>query len=243
MKSDRHQRLAQLLHEHDTLTTGALAQMLAVSPETVRRDLRLLQRQGLILRSHGQACILREDRQSHDAPFSARLKSHHSHKLDIARLALEWVSEGMVIALDASTTCWYLARQLPDMPLTVFTNSVRVCQEVAKRQRIRLISSGGVLDRTFASYENPALLSLLRQFDIDLFIFSCQGIDSEGGIWDARAWNADFKTLLLRRAAQSLLLIDKSKRERTGEVQIGTLAQVTEVITDETASARAALVG
>lgn len=243
MKSVRHQRIEQLLSEHDTLTTDALARLLAVSLETVRRDLRLLQKQGVILRSHGRARILRHDSATLDEPFSARLKSHHTHKLDIARLALGWISEGMVIALDASTTCWYLARQLPDMPLTVFTNSVRVCQEVAKRERITLISSGGVLDRTFASYENPALVSLLRHIDIDLFIFSCQGIDSEGGIWDAHAWNAEFKTLLLRRAAQSLLLIDKSKRERTGEVQIGTLEQVTEVITDDAAPALSAVAG
>jgi DeoR family L-fucose operon activator len=47
-------------------------------------------------------------------PFHMRLKSHYAHKADIAREALAWIDEGMVIALDASSTCWYLARQLPD---------------------------------------------------------------------------------------------------------------------------------
>nr|WP_243757188.1 hypothetical protein [Cronobacter turicensis] len=56
---------------------------------------------------------------------------------------------------------------------------------------------------------------------------------STGGIRDARSWNGQYKTLLLRRAAQSLLLVDRSKRNRTGEVQIGTLEQVAEVITQE----------
>lgn len=233
MKTLRHQKIVQLLLQHDMLTTESLARLLAVSQETVRRDLSQLQKQGVLLRSHGRARMLHHHGHSVDEPFSVRVKSHHTHKMDIARLALGWISEGMVIALDASTTCWHLARLLPDIPVTVFTNSVRVCQEMAKREQVRLFSSGGALDRVFASYENPALVSLLRHLDIDLFIFSCQGIDGQGGIWDAQGANAEFKTLLLRRSAQSLLLIDKSKRERTGEVEIGTLAQVTEVITDE----------
>jgi DeoR family L-fucose operon activator len=65
-----------------------------------------------------------------------RLKSHYAHKADIAREALAWIDEGMVIALDASSTCWYLARQLPDRPLHVFTNSQPICQELAKRDQI-----------------------------------------------------------------------------------------------------------
>ncbi|MBA1041426.1 transcriptional regulator, partial [Escherichia coli] len=68
-------------------------------------------------------------------PFHMRLKSHYAHKADIAREALAWIDEGMVIALDASSTCWYLARQLPDRPLHVFTNSQPICQELAKRDQ------------------------------------------------------------------------------------------------------------
>ncbi|ELY4220381.1 L-fucose operon activator [Cronobacter sakazakii] len=233
MKNERQQKIIRLLWAHEALSTQALAHRLAVSQETIRRDLSELQRAGKILRSHGRARALRRDVQSHDDPFQARMKSHHAHKMDIARNALNWLDAGMVVALDASTTCWYLARQLPDIPLTIFTNSVRVGQEVARREQITLISTGGILHRQAACYENPSLPALLKHIDIDLFLFSCQGIDEAGTIWDARSWNAEYKTLLLRRAAQSLLLIDRSKRNRTGDVQIGTLDQVTEVITQE----------
>jgi DeoR family L-fucose operon activator len=56
----------------------------------------------------------------------------------------------------------------------------------------------------------------LKSLEIDLFIFSCEGIDSHGALWDSNAFNADFKSLLLKRASQSLLLIDKSKFNRSG---------------------------
>ena len=69
-------------------------------------------------------------------PFHIRLKSHYAHKADIAREALAWIEEGMVIALDASSTCWYLARQLPDINIQVFTNSHPICQIRLLRQSL-----------------------------------------------------------------------------------------------------------
>ena len=138
----------------------------------------------------------------------------------------------MVIALDASSTCWYLARQLPDIDVTVFTNSQPICHELGKREQIRLVSSGGLLQRKYGCYVNPALLSQLKSMEIDLFIFSCEGVDNYGALWDSNIYNAEFKSLLLKRASQSLLLADKSKFNRSSAVSIGHLDNVTHIISD-----------
>lgn len=222
MKEARQQTIIDLLIQHHSLTTDVLSTQLNVSKETIRRDLSELQAQGKVLRNHGRAkCIHRENQDSGD-PFHIRLKSHFTHKADIAREALEWIEAGMVIALDASSTCWYLARQLPDIDIQVFTNSHPICLELGKREQIQLISSGGKLERKYGCYVNPSLISQLKLLDIDLFIFSCEGIDSHGGLWDSNRVNAGFKSLLLKRASQSLLLIDKSKFNRSGRPELGT---------------------
>ena len=148
MKAARQQAIVDLLTHHKSLTTEALSLQLNVSRETIRRDLSELQAQGKVLRNHGRAKVIhREDQDSGD-PFHMRRKSHYAHKAHIAREALAWIEEGMVIALDASSTCWYLARQLPDINIHVFTNSQPICQELAKREHIQLISSGGRLELT-----------------------------------------------------------------------------------------------
>ncbi|MGY5955412.1 L-fucose operon activator [Kosakonia sp. BK9b] len=233
MKAARQQTIVQLLTHHDTLTTAALAAQLNVSIETIRRDLSDLQTQGKIVRRHGRARTLHSPQQDGGEPFRTRLKSHYADKADIARHALNWIDEGMALALDASSTCFHLARQLPDMALTVFTNSLPVCQEMARRQNITLICSGGQLERSERCYVNPTLSSLLKTIEIDLFIFSCEGVSADGEMWDSTHHNAAFKAQLLRRAQQSLLLIDKSKFYRASEVKIGNLALVTQMITDE----------
>ncbi|MEG1209579.1 MAG: L-fucose operon activator [Leclercia sp.] len=238
MKNTRQQDLLRLLAACDWLTTDALAASLAVSKETIRRDLTQLQQQGKIVRQHGRARAIHPDHRDSGEPFGARLKSHYADKADIARLALDWVSEGMTLALDASSTCFHLARQLPDVTLTVFTNSLPICHEMAKRERITLICSGGTLERKYRCYVNPALVTQLKSLEIDLFIFSCEGVDEQGVMWDPTAHNAGFKTQLLSRASQSLLLIDKSKFQRSSEVKIGHLSEVTQLITDAQLSRR-----
>ncbi|EBC0840529.1 L-fucose operon activator [Salmonella enterica] len=232
MKAARQQAIVDLLINHKSLTTEALATRLNVSKETIRRDLSELQTQGKVLRNHGRAKYIHRENQDSGDPFHIRLKSHYAHKADIAREALAWIEEGMTIALDASSTCWYLARQLPDIPIQVFTNSHPIYQELGKRERIALISSGGQLERKYGCYVNPSLISQLKSLDIDLFIFSCEGIDGGGDLWDSNAINADFKSILLRRASQSLLLIDKSKFNRSGEARIGHLDDVTHIVSD-----------
>ena len=232
MKAARQQAIVDLLIHHQNLTTEVLALQLNVSKETIRRDLSELQTQGKVLRSHGCARVIQRENQNSGDPFHIRRNSHHAHKADAAREALTWIEEGMVIALDASSTCWYLARQLPDINIHVFTNSQPICQELAKREHLQLISSGGRLERKYGCYVNPSLISQLKPLEIDLFIFSCVGIDSDGALWDSNATNADFKSILLKRAAQSLLLIDKSKFNRSGEARIGHLDDVTHIISD-----------
>lgn len=232
MKAARQQAILDLLMNHTSLTTEALSLQLNVSRETIRRDLSELQSQGKVLRNHGRAKVIHRENQDSGDPFHIRLKSHYAHKADIAREALTWIEEGMVIALDASSTCWYLARQLPDIDLHVFTNSQPICQELSKRENIQLTCSGGTLQRKYGCYVSSSLISQLKSLEIDLFIFSCEGIDSDGALWDSNTVNADFKSLLLKRASQSLLLIDKSKFNRSGEARIGHLNDVTHIVSD-----------
>ncbi|HAS1783785.1 L-fucose operon activator [Enterobacter hormaechei] len=233
LRQTRQQDILNLMSKSDWLTTEALADKLSVSKETIRRDLQALQQQGKILRQHGRARLIRLDSRDSGEPFGARLKSHYADKADIARHALGWIGEGMTIALDASSTCFHLARQLPDIELTVFTNSLPICQEMAKRKRTTLICSGGTLERKYRCYVNPALVTQIKGLEIDLFIFSCEGVDEQGVLWDPSGHNAAYKALLLSRASQSLLLIDKSKFKRSSEVKVGQLSQVTEVIQSE----------
>ncbi|TDB56049.1 L-fucose operon activator [Photorhabdus luminescens] len=232
MRNERHQKIMDLLHHHESLTTSELSVALQVSKETIRRDLRFLQEHGHLLRLHGKAKSLNRETQDNGDPFNIRVKSHFSSKSLIAQRAVTWISEGMIIALDASSTCWYLAKQLPDINITIFTNSIRICHQLSKKKNIQLISSGGVLHRKYACYVSSSLIAQLKNLEIDLFVFSCDGIDANGDLWDSNIDNAEFKDILIRRSLQSILLIDKSKINRKSEIKIGNRSNITDIISN-----------
>ncbi len=232
MRNERHQKIMDLLHHHESLTTTELSVVLQVSKETIRRDLRFLQEHGYLLRLHGRAKSLNRETQDNGDSFNMRVKSHFSSKSLIAQQAVTWINEGMIIALDASSTCWYLAKQLPDINITIFTNSIRICHELSKKKNIQLISSGGVLYRKYACYISSSLITQLKNLEIDLFIFSCDGIDANGDLWDSNIDNAEFKEILIKRALQSVLLIDKSKINRKSEIRIGNRSNITDIISN-----------
>jgi DeoR family L-fucose operon activator len=71
---------------------------------------------------------------------------------------------------------------------------------------------------------------MVRNLDIDLFIFSCDGVDAAGNIWDTDNGNTLFKKFMLKKSLHSILLVDSSKMERSSEVMIGNVSAVTTVI-------------
>lgn len=229
-RQDRLAEIIALLNGNASLRVSELAAGLNVSKETLRRDLQYLQFKGLLVREYGRAKKLEGASEGPGMAFDSRSKSHAQRKTALAETAIEWITPGMCIALDASSTCWHLAKRLADQDLTVYTNSYRICAELEKKTRIRVLCSGGTLDRKYASYINDSPLHIVRHLDIDLFIFSCDGIDADGNIWDTDNGNALFKKFMLKKSLQTILLVDSSKIARSSEVVIGNVAAVTAVI-------------
>lgn len=229
-KQARLDEIVALLKGNASLRVNDLAESLNVSKETLRRDLKYLQLKGLLVREYGKAKSLKRPSDDPSVAFESRSKSHAQRKSLLADKAIEWITPGMCIALDASSTCWHLAKKLRDQPLTVYTNSYRICHELEKKAQIEILCSGGTLDRKYASYINDSPLHMVRNIDIDLFIFSCDGVDADGNIWDTDNGNTLFKKFMLKKSLQSILLVDSSKIERSGEVIIGQVSAVTTVI-------------
>lgn len=229
-KQARLDEIVALLQGNASLRVNDLAIELNVSKETLRRDLKYLQLKGLLIREYGKAKSLKRTSDDPSVAFDSRSKSHAQGKTALAQQALAWISSGMCIALDASSTCWHLAKKLDDQPLTVYTNSARICHALEKKKHIQILCSGGTLDRKYASYINDSPLHIVRNIDIDLFIFSCDGVDAEGNIWDTDNGNTVFKKFMLKKSLHSILLVDSSKIERSSEVIIGNVSAVTTVI-------------
>jgi DeoR/GlpR family transcriptional regulator of sugar metabolism len=122
----RQSLILQAVRSDGSARVSDLTQRLGVSDMTIRRDLEVLAKDGLVEKVHGGA-VLPGTPASHDPGFEAKLVLERPEKTAIARTAASLVRPGTAIALAAGTTTFALAQCLLDVPgLTIVTNSLRV---------------------------------------------------------------------------------------------------------------------
>jgi len=207
-----------------------LAELLCVTQETIRRDLDKLEEEGRIVRSHGGA-VAPEVTQG-ETPYFQREVINAAEKKRIARAALAFVREHDRIVLDASSTAWYLSAILPNMPLTVLTNSVKVALELAGKEKITVISTGGTLAPTSLSYVGPLAQRGLEHYHADKVFISCKGVHLQRGISESNELQAMVKQQMINIADQVYLLADHTKLGVQALTYVAPLNDVDRLITD-----------
>ncbi len=228
--ADRYARIVALVNERGSIRVSELSTLCQVTEETIRRDLDRLEKAGRLLRSHGGAVSLR-DRQP-ETPYAEREIMNAAEKQRIAREAVLMIKPGDRILLDASTTAWYMASLLPDMPLTVLTNSIRVAAELSGKERIDVISTGGQLSRRSMSFVGHLAERSLELYHVDKMFFSCKGFHLERGASESNELQAMVKRKMIAIAEQVILLCDSSKFGIQAFTHVATTSELDVVITD-----------
>ncbi|WP_339290450.1 DeoR/GlpR family DNA-binding transcription regulator [Paenibacillus sp. FSL E2-0201] len=228
--ADRYERIVELVNERGSIRVSELSTLCQVTEETIRRDLDRLEKAGRLLRSHGGAVSLR-DRQP-ETPYAEREIMNAAEKQRIAREAVLMIKPGDRILLDASTTAWYMASHLPDMPLTVLTNSIRVAAELSGKERIDVISTGGQLSRRSMSFVGHLAERSLELYHVDKMFFSCKGFHLERGASESNELQAMVKRKMIAIAEQVILLCDSSKFGIQAFTHVATTSELDVVITD-----------
>ncbi|MBT2291176.1 DeoR/GlpR transcriptional regulator [Paenibacillus albidus] len=228
--ADRYEKIVELVNERGSIRVSELSVLCQVTEETIRRDLDRLEKAGRLLRSHGGAVSLR-DRQP-ETPFTEREITSAAEKQNIAREAVMMIKPGDRIVLDASTTAWYMASQLPDMPLTVLTNSIKVAAELSSKERIEVLSTGGQLTRRSMSFVGPLAERSLDLYHVDKLFFSCKGFHFERGASESNEQQAMVKRKMIDIADRVILLADSSKFGIQAFTHVAKTEELHEIVTD-----------
>lgn len=209
--TERHRAITEIVTKEGKVTVTTLAQRLEVSKETIRRDLSLLEKQGMLERSHGGAVPVIKRSMDLGSSFNQRRTENPDSKIAIAREALKLIHAGDCILLDSSTSSWFLAEQLPDIELTVLTNSLHVLTTLANKRRIRVICLGGEYSGKYEAFTGVFTEQAVAQFNIDTLFFSCHGLSRDGEVRESNEVHARTKQAMLKVANKKVLLLDKSK--------------------------------
>ncbi|HUG86751.1 MAG TPA: DeoR/GlpR family DNA-binding transcription regulator, partial [Euzebya sp.] len=208
-----------------------LAEDLAVTPETIRRDLTHLERLGQLKRVHGGAIPL--DRLGFEPGIEARDVSMTAEKDRIAKAALAELPEEGAVLLDAGTTTSRLAAALPsDRELTVVTNALNIATTLAMRPNLNVLMVGGrVRGRTLATVDTWAA-AMLHDVFVDVAFMATNGISVERGLTTPDPTEAAMKRLMIASARRTVLVADHTKVGNDHLVRFADIGQIDTFLTD-----------
>src|SRR2546430_4733086 len=159
---ERQQHIVDRARREGRVDVAELATELAVTSETIRRDLSVLERHGVLRRVHGGAIPV--ERLGFEPALAARDAVLTAEKDRIAKAALAELPEEGSIVLDAGSTTARLAEMLPiDRQLTVLTNGLPIALSLAARTKLTVLFIGGRgRERTLAIGDPRALAALAQ---------------------------------------------------------------------------------
>ncbi len=228
---ERHRRILQLVGTNGSVRTAEVARSLSVTEETVRRDLEKLETEGKLNRTHGGA--MRGESGRRDLPFTSRESMNVPEKRALARHALRHIEPGETILLDASSTALEFARQIPDLPITVLTNSLKIAIELSERSELTVVMIGGVVGPRSLSCVGPLSDHAIECYNVQKAFFSCRGVDALRGLSESDDEQARFKRRILALSERSYLLADHTKLSLKSAFFFAHASEVDILITDQ----------
>lgn len=210
-KSERHERILQLLVTNPTIRATQLASELSVSTETMRRDLSELDDAGRINRTYGGAVrSLRFEPQ-----LSERLANFVEERQRIAQAALSEIGDLDTILIGGGASAQHFARALTAIkrPLTVITMSHTIAPELAVNSNITVMLLPGMYEPSEGILTGPETTNALQWLQVPLAILGASGIDSDG-VSEAMLSAAHVYSAVSQHSNRQLVLADHSKFSR-----------------------------
>jgi DeoR/GlpR family transcriptional regulator of sugar metabolism len=228
--SIRHSEIVASLRTKGVASVRELAETLRVSESTVRRDLKLLDRNGELVRTHGGAA-LSLIRSEHEEPFDVSARHDIAMKTAMAERAATLVADGSVVLLDIGTSTPLIARRLRGRPVTVITSNVAVLDELRDDDVVQVVLLGGVLRRNYRSLVGSLTEATLRQVSADVVFLSCTGVRANGHVVDDMAVETPIKQAMIEAASRVVLVAPETKFPGTGSLRICSLGDVDALVT------------
>lgn len=206
----RRERILAYLRARDRASVGELSQVLGVSEVTVRKDLDLLESQGMLTRVHGGAVV--SGRGQLELHFAAREQEYLEEKRRIAEAAATLVESGQRIFLDASTTALQVARLIKDRDdLVVVTNGLYIALELTFCDGITTIVVGGTMRRRSNSLVGSFNTNALQRLRLDMGFFGARAVTAQDGLMESDLEEAYLKQQMVSASSVVVGIVDGSK--------------------------------
>lgn len=228
---ERQKKILEILERDGAVSVARLSDVLEVTEETVRRDLEKLEKQECLRRTHGGAIPIEES--TYEASLEKRKLINVEAKQKMAVEASGYVASGDTIFLDASTTTFFMAREIKKMSnVTVITNSLRIVNELSNCENIKVIAVGGIISANQSFVGSLAERVIEENYFASKMFFSSKGITTDSGILESNEQECGIKQKMIQNSKVRYYLCDKSKIGSIGFVKLTDFDKIDCLITN-----------
>lgn len=229
--TERHQQIIGKLKKEGRVSVVDLCEELAVSPVTIRKDLKLLEDKNLLYRTHGGGTLANP--YIGDKPVNEKAKIHSVEKGSIGEAASNLIEPDDCILIASGTTVLSFAKHIqPKGNLTVITAALNVALELIHHPGIEVIQLGGLLRKSSSSVTGAYAEKVLDDFSCSKLFLGVDGIDVEFGLTTSNMMEAQLNKKMIAASQKTIVLADSSKFGKRGFGKICGLEDIEQVITD-----------
>lgn len=227
---ERQKHILEVLREEGSVSVNRLSKTLSVTEETIRRDLEKLEKEDALMRTHGGAIPV----DNQEMPLEKRKQTNTAIKEKLARAAVKLITPGDSVFLDASTTTFFIAKELKKMKkVTIVTNSLRILNELADVPDIKVISIGGLVSQNQSLVGSQAVNCIKENYYVNKMFFSSRGISIDAGILESNEQECAIKQCMIANAKSKFYMFDRSKVGRIGLSKLAGFDDIDHVIAEK----------
>jgi DeoR family glycerol-3-phosphate regulon repressor len=226
----RQERILQLVRDKGYVTNEFLARHFSVTPQTIRRDINMLCRDGWLQRYHGGAG---PSSSIENVTYSERRIICLKEKQQIGSMAAGHIPEKASLFINIGTTTEEVARALCNHhQLRVITNNLNVATILSKNENFEIMVSGGKIRNRDCAVTGEATVDFIRQFKVDYGIIGISGIDSDGSLMDFDYGEVRAARTIIDNSRKVYLVVDHTKFGRKAMVRLGNIVEIDALFTD-----------
>lgn len=238
LPAQRRREIVRFVTDNGHATITDLAEMFAVSSDTIRRDLDRLSHRGSVLRTYGGVVRAEEAASIHHQTFQARMEEHQAAKRAIGRAAAALVNNDSTVLVNGGTTVLEFAKALKaHRGLTVITNNLMLPSALPGRAVTEVHILAGQYDPTSLVTLGPVQLPKqygleAHQIYADYAVLGVGGVAVGAGFTGTDIRESSMISAMMEQAATVIILADSSKFARQALVTIADLGRADHVVTD-----------
>ncbi|MCJ2183536.1 DeoR/GlpR family DNA-binding transcription regulator [Novosphingobium sp. 1949] len=231
--SARRAHILQIARSAGSVSVDDLAERLAVTPQTIRKDLNVLARQALLSRVHGGALVTSG---VDNLAYDARRTVASQAKARIGAAAAALIPDGASLFVNIGTTTEAVAANFAHhRNLMVISNNLNVVDTLSSHPAMELVSVGGKVRTSDRAVVGALAMRFIENFRVDYALIGISALDADGSLLDFAIDEVEVSQTIIRNARKVILVADSAKIGRSAPVRVCGMEAIDFFVTDRIA--------